>query len=423
MPKHPTAIVSHGDINPSPLEIYGQDGDVLLRIGNGGAGATGLIKELAQDYLKSRDIDGRISWVCNHSRNTQLALLKGYVDFALTYERDQEALAEAEGWSYTAGCVFHDHFCLAGPLSDPAGLASTTSLVDAFERIAASGTLFHSRADLSATMWKERAIWSLSGRTPWEDKSSWYRTSVLSPSEALKVADTAGAYFLTDRSTVLRQTGLGNIVNSTIFFEPSHAEDVLMNSCYALFSPKVDNIYVHDFFTYLVSPRGQTVIATRSYGPGAVPRTRRSDNDIYAENVSNNKIVPLTIIKGAGHEHIPIPEGECAIIADFHSVKSQSAHSTPYLTTGFYRVVPGPTRYGEYDYEETKYVLKGQIDITDEATGKTHHLVAGDWAFFHVGSKAQFSTKTEGVAFYAVTRPKNDGHPNLVGREEDVSKL
>lgn len=80
--------------------------------------------------------------------------------------------------------------------------------------------------------------------------------------------------------------------------------------------------------------------------------------------VSNNKIVPLTIIKGAGHEHIPIPEGECAIIADFHSIKSQSSHSTPYLTTGLYRVVPGPTRYGEYDYEETKYVLKGQIDIT-----------------------------------------------------------
>ena len=80
--------------------------------------------------------------------------------------------------------------------------------------------------------------------------------------------------------------------------------------------------------------------------------------------MSNNKIVPLTIIKGAGHEHIPIPEGECAIIADFHSIKSQSSHSTPYLTTGFYRVVPGPTRYGDYDYEETKYVLKGQIDIT-----------------------------------------------------------
>lgn len=79
--------------------------------------------------------------------------------------------------------------------------------------------------------------------------------------------------------------------------------------------------------------------------------------------VSNN-LVPLTIIKGAGHEHIPIPEGDCAIVADFHSIKSQRTDSTPYLTTGFYRVVPGPTRYGSYDYEETKYVLKGQIDVT-----------------------------------------------------------
>lgn len=223
-----------------------------------------MIKELATDYLKSREKDGRIAWVCNHSRNTQLALLKGYIDFALTYERDQEALAEAEGWSYTAGCVFHDHFCLAGPLSDPAGLAFTTSLDDAFERIAATSSLFHSRADLSATMWKERAIWFLSGRKPWEDKSSWYITSVLSPSEALKAADTAGAYFLTDRSTVLRQTGLGNIANSTIFFEPTQPGDILMNSCYALFSPTVDNPQVQDFFMYLVSPRGQAVI--REYG-------------------------------------------------------------------------------------------------------------------------------------------------------------
>jgi hypothetical protein len=33
----------------------------------------------------------------------------------------------------------------------------------------------------------------------------------------------------------------------------------------------------------------------------------------------SQKYVPLTIIKGAGHEYIPIPEGESAIVADFHS--------------------------------------------------------------------------------------------------------
>lgn len=33
----------------------------------------------------------------------------------------------------------------------------------------------------------------------------------------------------------------------------------------------------------------------------------------------SQKAVPLTVIKGAGHEFIPIPEGESAIVADFHS--------------------------------------------------------------------------------------------------------
>lgn len=78
----------------------------------------------------------------------------------------------------------------------------------------------------------------------------------------------------------------------------------------------------------------------------------------------SGKIVPLTIIKGAGHEHIPIPEGENAIVADFHSIQTETTASKCHFTTGFYRVVPGPTRYGSYDYEETKYVLRGQIDVT-----------------------------------------------------------
>lgn len=66
-------------------------------------------------------------------------------------------------------------------------------------------------------------------------------------------------------------------------------------------------------------------------------------------------------------------------------------------------------------------MLSGQIDILDEATGVTHHLVPGDFAFFHVGSKVKFSTKSNGLAFYAVTRPVKAAHPNLKGREEDVN--
>lgn len=134
-----------------------------------------------------------------------------------------------------------------------------------------------------------------------------------------------------------------------------------------------------------------------------------------------SKYVPLTVIKGAGAEHIPIPSGESAIVADFHSIKTQTKHTPIHLTSGFYRIQPGPTRnIPVYDYEETKYVLKGQIDVLDEATGVTHHLVEGDFAFFHVGSKAQFSSKSGGTAFFAVTRPVITQHPGLVGREEKV---
>jgi tungstate transport system substrate-binding protein len=44
-----------------------------------------------------RGDSGSIEWICNHSRSTQLALLKGYVDSALIYEREQEEIAVSEG--------------------------------------------------------------------------------------------------------------------------------------------------------------------------------------------------------------------------------------------------------------------------------------------------------------------------------------
>ncbi|KAJ6039560.1 hypothetical protein N7499_004524 [Penicillium canescens] len=143
---------------------------------------------------------------------------------------------------------------------------------------------------------------------------------------------------------------------------------------------------------------------------------------LLTENLSSN-IVPLTVIKGAGHEFIPLPQGENATTADFHSIRTKTTDSPSYFTSGFYKIEAGPERPAHYNFEETKYVLSGQIDILDEATGVTHHLVPGDFAFFHVGSKVKFSTKSQGLAFYAVTRPIRNPHPNLKGREEKKARL
>ncbi|KAF1974710.1 hypothetical protein BU23DRAFT_588825 [Bimuria novae-zelandiae CBS 107.79] len=137
--------------------------------------------------------------------------------------------------------------------------------------------------------------------------------------------------------------------------------------------------------------------------------------------------VPLTVVKGAGYEHIPFAAANSSstlaglphITADFHSVRTKTK-APAYITSGFYKVEAGPVLKANYAFEEAKYVLQGQIDVFDEATGVTHHLVPGDFAFFHVGTKVQFSTKSSGFAFYTVTRPVRDAHPNLQGREEQV---
>lgn len=232
---------------------------------NGGAGATGLISALAHDYLSTRSGNVAITWVCNHSRNTQLALLNGYIDLALTYERGSEQLAVSEGWARSAGCVFHDHFCLVGPIADPLCLRTCSTPSSALLRLAQAKHLFHSRADFSATMFKERDLWQTVGLRPWEEcTNEWYKTSLMTPAEALIEADRGGAYALTDRSTLLRQTMLGTISRTTVICEPQNADDVLMNSCHALYAtqaPLRTQMEVAKFLRYLLSERGQNIVA------------------------------------------------------------------------------------------------------------------------------------------------------------------
>lgn len=231
---------------------------------------------MANDYLEALGNPGSITWVANHSRNTQLALLKGYIDIALTYERDQEALSESEGWSTTKACLFHDHFVIAGPKADPAGVRNTKSPTEALDRIAKTRSLYHSRQDGSATMWKETKLWNEIGLGPWLDTAdeTWFKRSDVPPAEALQNADAMGAYLITDRSTLLRQTGLQSIAQTTVFFEPMSEEDVLMNSCYALCrsdAAQDEADRVNAFIGYALSKRGQSVIARHGLVDSGLP--------------------------------------------------------------------------------------------------------------------------------------------------------
>ncbi|KAI5476562.1 hypothetical protein MNV49_007509 [Pseudohyphozyma bogoriensis] len=266
-----TTITSHGEVDITPSEIYGDpSGPVAFRLGNGGAGPTGILRTLSELFLSLHAPHAQIPWVCNHSRNTQLALLKDAIDVSLTYERDQEEISVREGWARKGGVVFHDHFVVVGPRSNPANLLPTDSPTTMLSKIhvaASAGlTTFHSRVDGSATMVKERALWSASSLSPWTDPvalGSWYKTSLLPPASALIGADTAGAYLLSDRSTLLRQTANKTIQGSTVFYEPGSPDDFLMNGCAALIAAEPIPMAVR-FVEFLHSDEGQKLI--RTYG-------------------------------------------------------------------------------------------------------------------------------------------------------------
>lgn len=200
--------------------------------------------------------------------------MNGFIDLALTYERDQEQISIDEGWAASAGCVFHDHFCLAGPVGDPAGVKNATNLPDAFRRIADARTPFLCRADFSATMVKERSIWKSVNLNPWLKENQWYIQTLYSPSQALEAAASKGAYSLTDRSTLLRQSSKGTVKNLTVFFEPNGSDSILMNSCYALFNPQTPpqrRKEIDAFLVYMLSQRGQQLIGEYGHREAGLP--------------------------------------------------------------------------------------------------------------------------------------------------------
>jgi len=249
-------------LSNTPKESYrSPSSQHVIRLGNGGAGPSGLLRALAEDYHDKVQDASTIEWYQNISPLTLQALRAGTLDIALTYERDQEDLAVAQGWAEAPTLIFNDHFVLVGPVSNPAGLNSTDSPEAAFAKLAAFACshpvlpLFLSRNDSSATCLKERSIWKAVGVDvaygPFPD---WYICDSVFPVDALLRADQAGLYTLTDHGTF---TMFGNKVDMTKLFVMGG--DLLRNPCNALLSCRA-GFETRRFLKYL-GEEGQDVIA------------------------------------------------------------------------------------------------------------------------------------------------------------------
>lgn len=258
-------------INTRAVAIYGdRSHPVAFRLGNGGAGHTGILRLLCEIFIASRGGGFSIEWVSNHSRHSQIALLGDVVQVALTYEPAYEDLSVREGWAKRAAKVFNDHFILVGPVSNPAGVVVDGRIADAMRDIATYGSssqgghpngIFQTRGDGSATFYKELALFELAGIDMATTKS-WRLTKPGTPYEALVKADREGAYIITDRATYLTAKR-DKVLSSTIPLIEGGSE--LLNPCSALINTKAPyNARAREFATWLGSEEVQQII--RGYG-------------------------------------------------------------------------------------------------------------------------------------------------------------
>ncbi|EER29155.1 extracellular tungstate binding protein, putative [Coccidioides posadasii C735 delta SOWgp] len=265
-----------GILAVDPEDVYdgGYDSKhspVQLRIGNGGAGQSGLVKELADAFIKSKVDSGsapfKVAWYKSDTTVTINYLKDGIVDVGITYSPVAERISIkhgiAESPSYYA---FRDHFMLIGPPSNPAKLSGDSDIADMFSKMhdaAEAGNTkppvrFLSRYDKSATNIKEAELWLSIGQVPWATAySTWYHQYITFPIQALTAAILLREYTITDYGTYLSiPRGLRD--QMVIYKKGTNdADDPLLNPAHLLVGARAKNAEMaKEFAKWLVSKEG-----------------------------------------------------------------------------------------------------------------------------------------------------------------------
>lgn len=122
----------------------------------------------------------------------------GDVDVVFVHAPAAELKYVKSGDFIGRAAVMHNDFVIVGSESDPAGIASAKTVVEALSKIAKSHSSFISRGDDSGTHKKEKQLWKRAGIEP---KGGWYQAAGQGMGAVLRIADDKQAYALTDRGT------------------------------------------------------------------------------------------------------------------------------------------------------------------------------------------------------------------------------
>lgn len=207
---------------------------------------------------------------------------RGDADLLLTHSPDAELQFMSEGWGVTRTPLMHNDFVILGPEADPVDIRNAVSVVDAFQKIAKSRSMFISRSDESGTHVREMSLWRAADVPP---KGEWYIQAGTGMAACLRLAHEKQAYILSDRGTflALRHELKLALVNA--------GDEQLINrySVITLNSQRFPHLHHTEsqlLAEYLVSPAGQSVI--RQFGldrfgeplfiPDAIPSKSQSES-------------------------------------------------------------------------------------------------------------------------------------------------
>lgn len=136
---------------------------------------------------------------------------RGDADALLVHDRRGEEAFVAAGLGIDRRAVMHNDFVLAGPKSDPAGIAGGRDAAAALRRIGEAKAPFASRGDDSGTHRMELRLWKDAGIDPRAIGPS-YRDLGAGMGPALNTAAGLGAYILSDRATWASFRNRGDLV-------------------------------------------------------------------------------------------------------------------------------------------------------------------------------------------------------------------
>ena len=181
-------------------------------------------------------------------------------DIVIAHARQLEHEFVTAGYGTERHDLMYNDFVVIGPIADPAGIGSATSVAQAMTAIRKAGAKFASRGDNSGTNRAERRLWETSGEAPDSNTDSWYLETGMGMGATLNLTVQASAYTISDRATWL---AFANKANHGVLFE---GDTALFNQ-YGVIPvspercPSIKYQAAVAFRDWLVSADGQTAIA------------------------------------------------------------------------------------------------------------------------------------------------------------------